>query len=170
MGLNLGAYRDMPMAEFKKLSEDAWKAISAEMLSSLTRPEPYTDSNCADREIVHLMVVQHGAGNNCKLVSTDGNPAKVTRAPLLDRRGRSICSRYHSQVEWSPGSLGFEILMMSGWWAKKLEFSKAISPQLSSLVSWTDEQRATWAEMTRRWQHTQPKQTPRPIISRSHAA
>jgi hypothetical protein len=173
MGLNLGEFRDMPTAEFKARSDDAWKTVAADMLASLKMPVLCTDENCADDAKVHIMFVRHGDGNNCKLVSPDGNPAKILRAPLLNKKRNPIANLHHSQIEWRPEKperLGFEILFFSGWWAKRLELCRVRSPELSSLVQWTDEQRHAWEVMRRYWIHTQPKNRPLAMFTRNEAS
>jgi len=173
MALNLGIFRDMPTAEFKALSNAALSSMRDEMLPHLRTPVPCTDANCADRDTVHIMFVRHGDGKNCKLVSPDGNPANIIRVPLLTRNRKPISRLFHSQIDWSaarPDRLGFEILMFTGWWAKKLDLSTVRSPQLSDAVKWTDEQRQSWESMRRRWIHTQPKQRPVAMFTRNEAA
>jgi hypothetical protein len=159
MALDFRFARNMPIAELRERSQAAWAAAAEEVIAPLRRPIPFSDANTNDKATVHLMVVVHGRGNNCKIVSTDGSPANLRRAPLVSpSKGWPIAKLYHSQVDWSadePGHLGFEIIMLSGWWAKKLEFAQARSPELNVAIEWSQEHLDAWASMKRKWAITQ---------------
>jgi hypothetical protein len=140
-----------------------------ENIQSLRTPVSF--EGCDPGRIVHLMSIQHDIGNNSVLISTDGNPANIRRVPLLSRVHRPVTRLHHSQIEWTPERLGFQIYMIPGWLAADRKFAQARSPQLSDAVEWSDDQRAAWEAMRRRWEWTRPKaHDRRPLLTRNDAA
>jgi hypothetical protein len=164
--------RDMSSAQFREVLDGmdrSLKQVAADHIAELR--EPISFEGCDPDITVHLMSIQHDVGQNSILISWDGNPANVRRVPLMSKRDRPITSLYHSQIEWTPERLGFQIYMIPGWLASERKFAQARSPQLSDAVEWTDEQRAAWNEMRKRWEWTRPKvRDRRPIMTRNDAA
>jgi hypothetical protein len=151
------ALRDMSPTQFREMldrMDASLKQVADDHIAELRTPVSF--EGCDPSRTIHLMCIQHDVGENSVLISWDGNPANIRRVPLLSKRHRPITSLYHSQIEWTPERLGFQIYMIPGWLAVERKFAQARSPQLSDAVEWTAEQRTAWSEMRKRWDWTRP--------------